>query len=127
MRLLLDTHALVWWWTNDSRLSRKARQTMLDPEHEVLVSAASVWEIATKQRIGKLVMPQGFSGVGHLAEEDGFKHWPILWHHAERAGGYQVPHADPFDRMLAAQAELDGLTLVTKDAALQAFPVERLW
>lgn len=127
MRLLLDTHALVWWWTDDSRLSRKARQAMLNPEHEVHVSAASVWEIATKQRLGKLVLPDGFSTVSRLTSQDGFEHWPISWRHAERAGSYRVSHPDPFDRMLAAQAELDGFTLVTTDPALREFPIERLW
>ena len=127
MRLLLDTHALVWWWTDDPRLSPRARDAMLSPTHEVLVSAASIWEIATKRRLGKLIMPDSFTSVSELSASDGFKPWPISERHAERAGSYGLAHQDPFDRMLAAQAELDQLTLVTCDPELAAFPIHRLW
>jgi PIN domain nuclease of toxin-antitoxin system len=127
MRLLLDTHALIWWWTDDPRLSAAARQAVLDPSHEVLVSSASAWEIATKQRLGKLGLPDAAGRLQELVAQDGFTHWPITWKHGQRAGGYRQDHRDPFDRMLAAQAELDELTLVTCDAALGEFPVNVLW
>ncbi|MEN9418324.1 MAG: hypothetical protein RI988_1944 [Pseudomonadota bacterium] len=127
MRALLDTHALLWWWTNDTRLSHSARELLLAAEYEVFVSAASAWEIATKDRLGKLGIPQAHARYNELIALDGFSHLPITAAHSLRAGAYPQPHRDPFDRMLAAQAELDGLTLITNDPALEAFPAQRLW
>lgn len=127
MRLLLDTHALLWWWTDDKRLSQGARAALMQRGNEVLVSAASAWEVATKRRLGKLPLPETFTSVNDLVARDGFIHLPVSTQHAERAGSYAQPHPDPFDRMLAAQAELENLTLVTCDPALTAFPISRLW
>ena len=127
MRVLLDTHALLWWWTDDPRLSSQARAVLSGREHEVHVSAASAWEIATKTRLGKLGIPLASERFTELVALDGFSHFPIQAAHSLRAGAYPQSHRDPFDRMLAAQAELDGLKLVTNDPALEAFPAERLW
>ncbi|MFZ4652385.1 MAG: type II toxin-antitoxin system VapC family toxin [Rubrivivax sp.] len=127
MRVLLDTHALLWWWTDDPRLSAAARTVLVDRQHEVHVSAASAWEIATKARLGKLGIPQACERFAELVALDGFIHLPIQVAHSLRAGAYPQAHRDPFDRMLAAQAELDDLKLVTSDPALAAFPAERLW
>ena len=127
MRLLLDTHALVWWWTNDARLSPAARKAIGREANEILVSAASAWELATKERLGKLGLPDAVQRFGELCAADGFSHLPVSWAHAQRAGAYPQPHRDPFDRMLAAQAELERVTLVTADPALAAFPGKRLW
>ena len=128
MRLLLDTHALLWWWTDDERLSRKARAAIADDRNEVFVSAASAWEVAIKQRLGKLPgLPDAEARFVELVAADGFMTLPMSQHHALRAGGYAQPHRDPFDRMLAAQSEIEGLTLVTCDAALAAFAGRRLW
>jgi PIN domain nuclease of toxin-antitoxin system len=128
VKLLLDTHALLWWWTDDAQLSQPARQAISNTSNEVLVSAASAWEIATKQRLGKLNgVPQATSQFSQLLAADGFELLPISATHALRAGAHPADHRDPFDRMLAAQAALEGATLVTRDAALAQFEVEMLW
>jgi PIN domain nuclease of toxin-antitoxin system len=128
MRLLLDTHALLWWWNDDHQLSLTARQAMADEDNEVLVSAASAWEIATKQRIGKLPPFPADAGSFHrLLQADGFRLLPVAASHAWHAGALAALHRDPFDRMLAAQSELEQLTLVTCDTAFHAFRVQTLW
>ena len=128
MRLLLDTHAFLWWVTDDERLSPAAKQAAADPANEVFVSAASAWEIATKQRLGKLA---GVARVGEryaeLVAADGFQHLAVDYRHALRAGGYTLEHRDPFDRMLAAQSELERLPLVTRDPAFALFGTRTLW
>ncbi len=128
MRLLLDTHALLWWWTDDARLSAAVHDLISDEATEVLVSAASAWEISTKQRLGKLGL--GASVVPRypaLLAADGFVHLPIAAEHALLAGSYPQPHRDPFDRMLAAQAEIERLPLASCDSALGLFGVELVW
>lgn len=128
MRLLLDTHALLWWLTDDPQLSRRARSAIADPDSEVLVSAASAWEIATKHRLGKLAIGNEVLGRFHeLIVADGFSHLPMHHGHAIRAGSYPLHHRDPFDRMLAAQADLEGVALLTADAAFEHFPIRAVW
>jgi PIN domain nuclease of toxin-antitoxin system len=128
MRVLLDTHALLWWFTDDAALSTEARGVIADSSNEVLVSAASAWEIATKQRLGKLPkVPEAADRFTELVAADGFTHLAVTHLHGLRAGGYTVAHRDPFDRMLAAQSELEMLTLVTKDPAFDLFNVTTLW
>ena len=128
MRLLLDTHALLWWWANDAQLSEAARAAILDESNEVHVSAASAWEIATKQRIGKLpTWPMPTGGFNELVTADGFVHLPVGAAHAWRAGSLAWAHRDPFDRMLAAHATLDRLALVTRDPAFADLPISTLW
>ena len=128
MRLLLDTHALLWWQTDDARLSAPARAAIADEANEVFVSAASAWEIATKLRIGKLEgVPHAAERFDELVRADGFRHLAVDHRHALRAGGYPQTHRDPFDRMLAAQSELEALTLVSVDPAFAAFGTPTLW
>jgi PIN domain nuclease of toxin-antitoxin system len=128
MRLLLDTPAHLWWLTDDPRLAEAARQAIADRDNEIHVSAASAWEIATKQRIGKLDgVPDAATRYGELVEADGFRHLPISHLHALRAGSWPIAHRDPFDRMLAAQSALERLPLVTPDPAFGLFEVETLW
>jgi len=128
MRLMLDTHALLWWLTDDPQLSRAARSAIADPANEVLVSAASAWEIATKHRLGKLAIGgEVLSRFDELILADGFNHLPMHQGHAIRAGTYPLHHRDPFDRMLAAQADLEGVALLTVDPAFQNFPIRVLW
>ena len=129
MRLLLDTHTLLWWVFADPKLSRRARMAIDDDiENQVFVSAASAWEMATKYRIGKLpdarVVAEDISGT---LTEEGFNELPVSVRHAQRAGGLIGHRQDPFDRMLIAQAILDDLTLVSNERAFDAYGVQRLW
>ncbi len=128
MKLLLDTHALLWWLTDDSRLSLQAREAIADDQNSIFVSAASAWEIATKQRIGKLEQVPGVvDRFAELVAADGFTHLPITSAHSLRAGSYPMQHRDPFDRMLAAQSELERLPLVTLDPAFSDFHCITFW
>jgi PIN domain nuclease of toxin-antitoxin system len=128
MRLLIDTHALLWWLTDDPSLPASARKHLLRPGNTILVSAASAWEIATKFRIGKLPDAGDLLAdfAGYLARER-FESLPISTDHAVRAGLLPGPHKDPFDRMLIAQAQAEGLPILSNDAAFDAYRVRRLW
>lgn len=117
MRLLLDTHALLWWSGNHPALSTAADQLLADGTHEVYVSAASAWEVTTKARLGKL--DAGPLGEDFAAEiqRQGFLPLPVTVEHAQRAGSLPGPHRDPFDRMPIAQAQAENLRLVSNEAA----------
>jgi PIN domain nuclease of toxin-antitoxin system len=126
--LLLDTHALLWWLAEPDSLSPTAHQAIADPGNRVHVSAASGWEIATKVRLGKLpAASELLHDLPELLAAQGFEPLPITLVHGLHAGRYPMAHRDPFDRLLAAQAELGGLTLVSLDPALQSFPCNLLW
>ncbi len=128
MKALLDTHALLWWWTDDPLLSATARSFIQNQDNTILVSAASAWEIATKHRLGKLESAaEAVSRFHELATLDAFEHLPVTSLHALRAGTLEVDHRDPFDRMLAAQCELEGVPLITCDAAFAGFRVRTMW
>jgi PIN domain nuclease of toxin-antitoxin system len=125
---LLDTHALLWWLADSARLSRGAYGTICDESHEVCVSAASAWEIATKYRLGKLPEAEAtaLDLAGAIAQQ-GFEELTISVSDAERAGRLPGPHRDPFDRMLIAQALRRDLVVVSIDGAFDAYGVERVW
>ena len=125
MRLLLDTHVLLWALAGSPRLNAAARDAILDDANEVFVSAASLWEAAIKRSLGKL----RFDPAKVLAELDhnGFRELPVMIRHAVAAGDLPLHHKDPFDRMLVAQATAEGLTVVTGDAALKPYGVAALW
>lgn len=125
-RLLLDTHALLWWATGDRSLSRKVRLLLEDEATKVFVSAASAWEITTKVRLGKLVWPSSESVESYCIGQR-FDLLPVAFAHAERAGAWPQAHGDPFDRMLAAQASIEGLALATNDAKMKLFRVAMIW
>lgn len=128
MKFLLDTHALLWWLTDDPKLSACARETIADEANAILVSAASAWEIATKYRLGKLgVAVDAVARFNELIAADGFEHLPVTYLHALKAAGYELAHRDPFDRMLAAQSALESATLISCDAAFVAFGSKVLW
>ncbi len=128
MKYLLDTHVWLWWVTDDPRLSAAARAAIGDEANEVFVSAASAWEVSTKQRLGKLGdLAQATSRFAELVAADGFQHLPVDYRHALRAGAYPAAHRDPFDRMLAAQSELESLPLITRDPAFEAFSTAIFW
>lgn len=128
LKLLLDTHALLWWWKDDPRLSTRAAEAIADENNTVLVSAASAWEIATKHRLGKLPGAESaISEFNQLIAADGFSHLAISCQHALKAGGFDIEHRDPFDRMLAAQSIIEDATFVSNDAAMKWFRVQCLW
>lgn len=122
MNLLLDTHVLLWWLAG-ARLDPPARARIADPHALVAVSAATVWEIALKGAIGKLRVDRS---ILHHIGAGGFEPLPISLDHAEAVGHLPLHHRDPFDRMLIAQARAEGLTLVTRDPAFDAYDVEVL-
>ena len=128
MRVLLDTHALLWWLFDDPNLSERARAAIADPANDILVSSASAWEISTKHRLGKL--PEAGEAVQDLP---GLLRWarievlPITLEHALHAGSLGGDHRDPFDRMLIAQSQLEKLTLVSSDRIFKRYEVSILW
>lgn len=123
MRLLLDTHALLWWLSDDPRLGTRARAAIAEPEHEVLVSVASLWEARIKESVGKLALPAGFR---HAVADQGFRELAVLGEHTDELSRLPAHHRDPFDRLLVAQARCGGLTLVTSDESLAQYEVARL-
>jgi PIN domain nuclease of toxin-antitoxin system len=128
VRLLLDTHALMWWLLGDVALSATARDAIADPGNESFVSAASAWEITTKYRIGKL--PQAAflaADVAGIAAAHGFTELPISIRHGQIAGSLPGIHKDPFDRILVAQAITEDMAIVSRDAVLGAYGVVCLW
>jgi PIN domain nuclease of toxin-antitoxin system len=128
VKLLLDTHALLWWLDGDRRLPPRVRRRIAAPTTTVLVSAATAWEITTKWRIGKLDGAEDVAAdVGSAVSSQGFTALAITLQHAEYAGRLSGEHRDPFDRMLVAQSRLEGLPLVTNDRAFDAFAIERYW
>lgn len=128
MKLLLDTHALVWWWTDDARLPAPARSAIAAPGNIVHVSAVSAWEIATKHRVGKWPeVEQLIAEFSTLLRRSRFYPLTIAMEHAQRAGGLPGPHRDPFDRMLAAQALLEGIPVASVDRVFDDYHVPRLW
>lgn len=127
MRMLLDTHALLWWATLDPGLSPKAKRAIAREDGEVYVSAASAWEIATKVRLAKLDWPASAGSVNAYILGQGFRALPISIDHAEHAGQLGIAHRDPFDRMLIAQAQLESLWLVSNEELFDAAGVRRYW
>lgn len=126
--MLLDTHALLWWLSDDAKLSRRARTVIGATSNTVFVSAASAWEIATKVRLGKL--PTGVelaSDFEGQLEREGFLSLQISVEHAVRAGFLPGGHRDPFDRMLIAQAQAENLQIVSKEELFDGYGVRRLW
>jgi len=128
LRLLLDTHALIWWLAGDTALSPAAREAIADEANDVAVSAASAMEIATKFRIGTLrgaaLLARDFEAI--IAAQ-GFIELPIDIRHARLAGEMTIAHKDPFDRLLIAQAQAEDMVLVSNEVLFDSFAVRRLW
>ena len=122
VRVLLDTHALLWWLDGDKRLPLRARRVMGQSDAVVLVSAASAWEITTKARLGKL--PGAIDVAANVTAcivSQGFTALPISVDHAQRAGSLPGPHRDPFDRMLISQSLEAHIPIVTQDPAFRLY------
>jgi PIN domain nuclease of toxin-antitoxin system len=125
VRVLLDTHVWLWMWGEPEKLRNQARSILEDPESELGVSAVSAWEIAIKEAAGRLRLPT--SAADWLADprhRRDIQDLPITFEHAARAGTLPPHHRDPFDRMLVAQAQLEGLVLMSADPALAAYEVD---
>jgi PIN domain nuclease of toxin-antitoxin system len=124
MDLLLDAHVFLWWDTGDVRLAADVRDVIADPGNRVLLSAASVWEIAIKRALGKLDFR---GGLVKAIAANGFEELPVTAAHAERAAALPDHHRDPFDRMLVAQSLCEACVLATRDRAFEAYGVPCLW
>ena len=122
-RLLLDTHAFLWWLADAPQLGNLARKAISDERNDVFVSAATGWEIAIKRAAGKLQAPDNLDA---MVEESGFTPLPISFFHGEQAGALPMHHRDPFDRMLVAQAQAEGLVIVTGDPDIPRYGVRTL-
>ena len=124
MRLLLDTHVLLWWRDNSSNLSPRAHGAIADPANEILISTATLWEIVIKRGLGKLRFPDDLEDV---LREEAFTLAPIGFRHLRCLEALPLLHKDPFDRMLVAQAMIEGAPLVTNDGALSGYGAPLLW
>ena len=128
MRLLLDTHAFLWWIADSRRLSEPARGAIRDEANDIVVSAVSAWEIATKHRLGKLPEADRLAGdIRAGIAWQGFDELPLTVADAERAGRLKGPVRDPFDRMLIAQTLLHDLELVSNEEVFDRYGINRLW
>ncbi len=117
-RLLLDTHVLLWWLSADENLGEHATKLIADSRNEVFVSAATIWEIAIKKNKGLLEAPDD---LDRIVEDEGFSKLPISLFHSEKAGDLPKIHRDPFDRMLVAQSQAEGLEIMTADAEIPKY------
>lgn len=128
MRVLLDTHVLLWWVLGNPRLSAHVSAVLSDAGTVIVISAVSGHEIATKYRLGKLVVPAQLAvRLDQMVSDNGWQPLALNMAHAQIAGGLPGPHRDPFDRMLAAQALVEALPLATHDLEFAAFGVNVLW
>ena len=128
MRLLLDTHAFLWWLAGSERLSQQARQAIANEANDMLVSAASAWEIATKHRLGKLRNAEIVAlDIAGAISGQGFEELAITVDDAGRAGELPGPQRDPFDRMLISQALARNLVLISIETLFDQYGVRRLW
>lgn len=128
MRVLIDTHVLLWAALDPAKLSARSRSLLSSLDTEVVVSAASAWEIATKVRIGKLPGADAFAAeFSSRIKQLGFLALPITIEHAQRAGLLPGAHKDPFDRMLIAQAQAENISLVSNERIFDGYGIRRVW
>jgi PIN domain nuclease of toxin-antitoxin system len=128
VKLLLDTHAVVWWWLDDPRLTATARAAIASVDNIVCVSAVTAWELATKNRLGKWpAVERIIDDFPSLLRRSRFAPLSISVAHARLAGALAGPHRDPFDRMLAAQSREEKATMVSRDAVSRDFGVDVIW
>lgn len=128
MRALLDTHTFLWWTADDPRLSRKARRIMADGRNELYLSAASGWEMAIKARLGRLQLGEDLERFVHEQMAlNGIEGLPVYMNHTLHVYALPDHHGDPFDRLLVAQAQLEGLPILTGDPQIARYEVETVW
>lgn len=123
MKLLLDTHILLWWLNDDNHLTKKVKNLISDTENVIYISAASIWEMSIKQQLGKLTLP---GDIQTEILQNGFKPLVIDFPHAQLAGTLDPHHKDPFDRMLIAQAKIEEMTLITADPCFSEYDISCL-
>jgi PIN domain nuclease of toxin-antitoxin system len=123
MRLLLDTHILLWWLSDDRKLAKNAREVIANPDNDVLVSSACLWEVAIKTSLGRIEVE--LDGLEDAIAHNGFRALPIGFRHALTAGSLPPVHRDPFDRMLIAQASIEELRLVSHDRVFERYGLAR--
>lgn len=117
-RFLLDTHTFLWWLNDSPQLGPRCRQMISNDRNQIFVSAATTWEISIKMAIGKLRAPEDMDSV---VEDEGFSKLPISLYHGQLAGSLPEHHRDPFDRMLIAQAQAEGLILITAEENISLY------
>ena len=127
MTLLVDTHAFLWFMTGDGRLSAAARRAMEDASAGWCLSAASVWEMAIKSSLGRLTLPAAATEYIAGKVQAGLVVLPVEWSHAAAVETLPLHHGDPFDRLIIAQAQTEGLSLVTRDAVFRDYGVRIIW
>ncbi len=127
MRVLLDTHTLIWWICDNARLSRRAASVLKDSENEILVSAVVGWEIAIKVKLGKIAPAALVDRLQKEIRREGFFELPIAFDHAVQAGSLPLHHRDPFDRVLVAQALSLDEPILSADQILDRYGVRRIW
>ena len=127
LKVLVDTHVVVWWLEDASRLSRRAIAILGNRDNTILVSAAVGWEMAIKVNLGKLKPRSLLDSLGRIIEQEEFSELPIFLESAVRAGMLTVHHRDPFDRLLVAQAQWLNVPILSADAVLDQYGVKRLW
>ena len=128
MRLLLDTHAFLWWIEDAPALSRKARAAIADPQNQILLSLASSWEMAIKLSLGRLKLPDVIERfIPDQLAANGFSQLQIDFRHVAKVAALAFHHRDPFDRLLAAQAIEEDLPIITSDRVFRKYGVKRIW
>jgi PIN domain nuclease of toxin-antitoxin system len=127
MNVLLDTHALFWWFSDPIRLSKRASSIIGNPDNTVLVSAATAWELAIKVNLGKIDALSLVVELGRYSEQEGFTELPISIEQATRAGLLPSHHRDSFDRLLVAQAQSLHVPILSADRILDRYDIKRLW
>lgn len=130
MRILLDTHTLLWFYLGDLRLSRQARTAIEEPTNTKLVSPASYWELAIKISLGKYVLTESYDEfIQHAIFDNGFWVLPVEPRHTSQVAAlpFVAGHKDPFDRLLVSQAIVENIPIVSDDEALDQYPITRLW
>jgi len=127
MKLLLDTHVFIWWDSDPGRLSPSAIKAMGDPLNEIWLSVVSVWELLVKAQLGKLTLRLPLSDIVNQQRANGLRVLPVTLTHALAVDGLPMVHKDPFDRMLIAQANVEGAELVSADQVVRQYPVRVLW